>query len=59
MDSRQQQAIHASSTFSIVAHEALDYIVADGEYDEYLNDHVRHRSYQQKRRRLGVSNRFS
>ena len=58
MDFRRHTLTHPSATFSIVAHEALDHIVTDGEQDDYLQDGVRPLNYQRSRRRLGVSRQF-
>jgi hypothetical protein len=56
MDSRRQTVTHSAATFSIVAHEALDHIVVDGDNDDHFHDHARQLTTQQRcRRRLGVS----
>lgn len=46
---------HQAASFSNVAHEALDHLVVDGDYDEHSTDYPRPLTNQRSRRRLGVS----
>ncbi len=56
MESRRLTMSNASAAFSIVAHEALDHIVADGENDDCINQEGGHIiTHQRSRRRLKVS----
>ncbi len=56
MESRRLTMSNPSAFFSIVAHEALDHIVADGENDDCTNQEGGHiNTHQRSRRRLKVS----
>ena len=52
---RRPTISNPTGTFSLVAHEALDHIVADGENDDRISDGHRYITYQPSRRRLKVS----
>ncbi|CAF5082979.1 unnamed protein product, partial [Rotaria magnacalcarata] len=52
MDLRHLIAANPAASFSIVAHEALDHIVADGENDDCISQEHGYVSHQRSRRRL-------
>ncbi len=56
MESRRLTMSNASAAFSIVAHEALDHIVADAEIDDCISQEgARIPTHQRSRRRPRVS----
>jgi hypothetical protein len=56
MESRRLTMSNPSAVFSIVAHEALDHIVADAENDDCISQEGGHIiTHQRSKRRLKVS----
>jgi hypothetical protein len=56
MELRRRTMSNPSAAFSIIAHEALDHIVADAENDEYKRQEgASIITHQRSRRRLKVS----
>jgi hypothetical protein len=55
MQSRRLTMSNPTAAFSIVAHEALDHIVTDGETDDGITQEGGHITRQRSRRRLRVS----